>query len=46
MRKAIVAGSFDPFTNGHLAIVKKAAAMFDEVTVIIGINSNKKRHYD
>lgn len=46
MKKAIVAGSFDPFTKGHLAIVKKAAAMFDEVTVIIGVNSNKKRYYD
>jgi pantetheine-phosphate adenylyltransferase len=46
MRKAIVAGSFDPFTNGHLTIVKKAAAIFDEVIVAIGTNVNKKRNYD
>jgi len=41
--KAIYAGSFDPFTNGHLDIVKKAAAIFDEVYVVIGVNAQKKR---
>lgn len=46
MNKAIVAGSFDPFTNGHLELVKKAAKMFDEVIIVIGINSNKTRHFD
>ena len=44
-RKAIVAGSFDPFTNGHLSIVKKASEMFDETTVAIVANINKRRHY-
>lgn len=43
--KAIYAGSFDPFTNGHLDIVRKAAKLFDEVHVVIGINLNKKRTY-
>ena len=28
-KKAIYPGSFDPFTNGHLDIVRKAAALFD-----------------
>lgn len=46
MRKAAYAGSFDPFTNGHLDILKKAAKMFDEVHVIIGYNADKKRHYN
>ena len=45
MRKAIYPGSFDPFTNGHLDIVKKAADLFDEVYILIGINSSKKRNY-
>ena len=44
-RKAIYPGSFDPFTNGHLDIVKKAAALFDEVDVVIGVNANKRRTF-
>jgi pantetheine-phosphate adenylyltransferase len=36
------AGSFDPFTNGHLQIVKKAAKCFDKVIIGIGNNSEKK----
>ena len=46
LKKAIYPGSFDPFTNGHLDIVKKAAAIFDEVYIVIGINSAKKRTFD
>lgn len=45
VRKAIYPGSFDPFTNGHLDIVKKAAVLFDEVYILIGINSSKKRNF-
>lgn len=45
-RRAIVSGSFDPFTNGHLEIVKQASQMFDEVYVVIFVNSTKKRNYD
>ena len=44
-RRAIYPGSFDPFTNGHLDIVKKAAALFDEVDIVIGINSSKSRSF-
>ena len=46
MKKAIYPGSFDPFTNGHLDIVKKAADIFDEVFILIGINSSKKRNFN
>lgn len=40
------AGSFDPFTNGHLAIVKKTAKCFDRVIIGIGKNSEKKARID
>lgn len=40
---AVYAGSFDPFTNGHLSIVKEAAELFDKVYVVIAKNANKKR---
>lgn len=45
-RSAIYPGSFDPFTNGHLDIVKKAAALFDEVFIVIGVNAKKHRAFD
>ncbi len=39
--KAICPGSFDPVTFGHLDIVTRAAAMFDEVVVAVGHNMAK-----
>ncbi len=45
-KKAIYPGSFDPFTNGHLDIVKKAVKLFEEVYIFIGINPQKKRSTD
>ena len=44
--RAIYPGSFDPFTNGHLDIVKKAAALFDEVCIVIGVNAKKQRAFE
>lgn len=46
MNIGFYAGSFDPFTNGHLHIIKKSAAFFDQVIVGIGVHSSKSRHYD
>lgn len=43
--KAIYAGSFDPFTNGHLSIVKEAALLFDKVFVVLSSNSKKTRAF-
>ena len=37
------AGAFDPFTIGHLEIIKKCAKVFDKVFIGIGCNSEKKR---
>ena len=45
-RNALYAGSFDPYTNGHHAIVKKAAALFDRVDVVIGVNVAKRRAFE
>lgn len=46
IKRAIYAGSFDPFTNGHLSIVKSAAELFDEVLICIAKNTNKDRYTD
>ena len=46
VKKALYAGSFDPFTNGHLFIVEKSAELFDELIIGIANNSNKKRSTD
>ena len=43
MTIALFPGSFDPITNGHLDVAKKAATMFDKVYVVIMTNTNK--HY-
>ena len=42
MRRAVYAGSFDPVTNGHLEIIEKAARLFDELIVAIGVNPDKR----
>lgn len=46
MAKCVFAGSFDPFTNGHLSIVKMASDIFDEVHIVISVNSNKNRCFE
>ena len=43
---AIYPGSFDPFTCGHMDIVKKAARLFSHLYVVIGVNTDKARTYD
>lgn len=42
MVKAIFAGSFDPPTNGHLDVVKRAAELFESIDVVISVNPDKK----
>ena len=42
MKIAIYPGSFDPITNGHLDIIKRASTLFDKLYVLVSINPNKK----
>ena len=42
VKKAIFAGSFDPITNGHLDIIRRASKLFGELQIGILINPNKK----
>ena len=42
MSKAVYPGSFDPFSNGHLDIVKRASKLFDEIHVLVSNNIFKK----
>ena len=45
-RIALFPGSFDPFTAGHLNILKRALTMFDEVVVAVGINQDKRGFFE
>ncbi|MCS7000902.1 MAG: pantetheine-phosphate adenylyltransferase [Bacteroidota bacterium] len=38
---AMYPGSFDPITNGHVDVIERAAAMFDRVTVVVAVNTQK-----
>ncbi|HEX3931437.1 MAG TPA: pantetheine-phosphate adenylyltransferase [Nocardioides sp.] len=46
MRRAVVPGSFDPVTLGHLDIVRRASQLFDDVVVAVGTNVSKSRLFD
>lgn len=41
-KRALYAGTFDPFTNGHLDIVQRAIKVFDEVVVLVAVSPSKK----
>lgn len=43
---ALFPGSFDPFTAGHLNILKRALTMFDEIVVAVGVNQDKRGFFD
>lgn len=45
MKRAIYPGSFDPITNGHLDVLKRALKVFDEVIVLVAVNPNKKSKF-
>src|ERR1700683_4791738 len=41
MRRVVCPGSFDPVTNGHLDIISRASAVYDEVVVAVVLNPSK-----
>jgi pantetheine-phosphate adenylyltransferase len=42
---AVFPGSFDPFTIGHEAIIRRALSLFDEIIIAVGANALKKSFY-
>jgi pantetheine-phosphate adenylyltransferase len=42
---AVFPGSFDPFTIGHEAIIRRAMSLFDEIIIAVGANVLKKNFY-
>lgn len=46
MTRAVCPGSFDPVTNGHVDIFRRAAGLFDELIVATGTNVSKSRMFD
>ena len=45
MKVAVYPGSFDPITNGHLEILKRALNIFDRVIVLVAVNPNKQSRF-
>ena len=45
-RVAVFAGSFDPFTVGHLDLVKRAADLYDSLIVLVAQNASKKNLFN
>ncbi len=41
MKIAVIPGSFDPLTVGHVNIIERASLLFDEIHVVVGINKKK-----
>lgn len=46
MSRAVFTGSFDPVTAGHLDIIRRAAKLYDELTVAVTVNLEKKTMFD
>src|SRR2546421_13117008 len=38
-------GQFDPITNGHLDVIRRGVALFDELIVAVGINPEKREMF-
>ncbi|ACZ12306.1 pantetheine-phosphate adenylyltransferase [Sulfurospirillum deleyianum] len=46
MRVAIYPGTFDPITNGHMDVIKRARKLFDKVLVAVALSEDKRPLFD
>ena len=46
MNKAVYPGSFDPITNGHIDIIKRASTLFDKLIIGVTDDNNKESMFD
>jgi pantetheine-phosphate adenylyltransferase len=46
VRRAVCPGSFDPVTNGHVDVIRRAAALYDELVVAVLVNPGKAGLFD
>lgn len=46
IKRALIPGTFDPVTLGHLSVIRTASSLFDEVTVCILVNPEKTCMFD
>lgn len=46
MKIIVFPGTFDPITDGHVDLVKRALPLFDQIVVAIGVNAQKKTLFD
>ncbi len=46
MLRALLPGSFDPPTNGHLNLLQRACRIYDEIYVVIAVNPSKQYAFD
>src|SRR5271157_262463 len=46
LRTAVFTGTFDPFTLGHLDVIKRGRLLFERLVVGIGVNPNKASLFD
>ena len=44
-RIALFPGTFDPFTTGHMSIVKRGLNILDEIIIAIGVNDAKRTYF-
>jgi pantetheine-phosphate adenylyltransferase len=46
MKKVVYPGTFDPITNGHVALVERACRLFDHVIIAVADSSKKQPLFD
>ncbi len=46
MRSVVYPGTFDPITNGHMDLIRRAATLFDRVVVAVAVDTGKDTAFD